>query len=199
MAYEHARGVPHLLNGAMPSVHDQLWERLRSPLPPWNHRSSIYVSYDTHFDTTHQSGANARPMIEAHCHTNSQDLISEKKKLLGEKDVGPTCGFTASPKVGPGPLLISCEPSTLTYMLQAKTKGKACTHALPHATAASKPTSLLSEGSSATTCTRAPEPAPLPRRGLTLPRVPSLWTSHLYLWGVWRCHISQGSGPRISA
>jgi hypothetical protein len=38
-------------------------------------------------------------MAEAHYHINSQDRISEK--LHGKKDVVPTCGFTASPEVGP--------------------------------------------------------------------------------------------------
>jgi hypothetical protein len=37
-------------------------------------------------------------MAESHYHTNSQDRILEK--LRGEKDVGPTCGFTTSPEVG---------------------------------------------------------------------------------------------------
>jgi hypothetical protein len=38
-------------------------------------------------------------MTEVHCHTNNQDLISEK--LCGEKDVGLTYDFMASPEVGP--------------------------------------------------------------------------------------------------
>jgi hypothetical protein len=80
-------------------------------------------------------------MAEEHCHTNSQDLISEK--LCGEKDVDPTCGFMASPEVRSG---------TPAYMLRAKTKGKACTHMLPRATTALKPTSRLREGTSATMC-----------------------------------------------
>jgi hypothetical protein len=37
---------------------------------------------------------------EAHYHSNSQDGILEK--LHGERDVGPTCGFIASPEVGSG-------------------------------------------------------------------------------------------------
>jgi hypothetical protein len=42
----------------------------------------------------------------------------------------------------------------LTYMLQAKTKGKVCVHTLPRATAVLKPTSLLREGSGAAICLR---------------------------------------------
>jgi hypothetical protein len=39
-------------------------------------------------------------MAEAHYHTNSQDQILEK--LRGERDVGPTYEFTASPEEGQG-------------------------------------------------------------------------------------------------
>jgi hypothetical protein len=51
----------------------------------------------------HQSDVNARPMAEVHCHTNNQDLISEK--LRGEKDIGPIYKFMASPKMGPGAIV----------------------------------------------------------------------------------------------
>jgi hypothetical protein len=47
----------------------------------------------------HKSDVDACPMVEVHYHINSQDRISEK--LHGKKDVVPTCGFTASPEVGP--------------------------------------------------------------------------------------------------
>jgi hypothetical protein len=60
-------------------------------------------------------------------------------------------------------------------MLQAKTKGKVCVHALPRATAASEPTSLLREGSGAATC-------------------PRLQTPHLCLGGLRRCHVPRGPG-----
>jgi hypothetical protein len=53
-----------------------------------------------------------------------------------------------------GPLSISYRLDTPTYMLQAKTKGKACTHMLPHGTVTLEPASLLREGSSGATCPR---------------------------------------------
>jgi hypothetical protein len=40
------------------------------------------------------------------------------------------------------------------YMLQAKTKGKVCTHVLPRAIVAPEPTSMLREGFSTATCPR---------------------------------------------
>jgi hypothetical protein len=49
---------------------------------------------------THQLDANAYSMAGVNYHTNSQDRILEK--LRWERDVGPTCEFTASPEVGPG-------------------------------------------------------------------------------------------------
>jgi hypothetical protein len=52
------------------------------------------------------------------------------------------------------PLSVPSRPGTSSYMLHAKSNGKACTHVLPHATTASEPTSLLREGSSPATCPR---------------------------------------------
>jgi hypothetical protein len=49
-------------------------------------------------------------------------------------------------------LSVPCRPGTSTYMLQNNTKGKICFHALPHATMASEPSSLLREGSDTATC-----------------------------------------------
>jgi hypothetical protein len=68
----------------------------------------------------------------------------------------------------------------LTYMLQAKTKDKACVHALPRATLASESASLFMEGSDAATCTR-------------------LRTPPLRLGGVRRCHASLSTGPYLAA
>jgi hypothetical protein len=42
-------------------------------------------------------------MAEAHYHTNYQDGISEM--LPGERDVGPTYGFTTSSEVGSGDII----------------------------------------------------------------------------------------------
>jgi hypothetical protein len=66
------------------------------------------------------------------------------------------------------------------YMLQAKTKGKACAHVLPRATTAPEFASLLREGSDAATCPKTLDP-------------------HLCLGGVWCYHVSQGSRPYTSA
>jgi hypothetical protein len=67
----------------------------------------------------------------------------------------------------------------LTYMLQAKTKEKACVHALPRATLASESASLFMEGSDAATCTR-------------------LRTPPLCLGGLRHCHVPRGSGPHLT-
>jgi hypothetical protein len=64
-------------------------------------------------------------------------------------------------------------------MLQAKSKGKACTHTLPRATATPEPASLLREGSGATTC-------------------PRLRTLPLRQGGLQRCHVPRGSRPRLT-
>jgi hypothetical protein len=75
-------------------------------------------------------------------------------------------------------LLVSCRLGTPAYRLQVKTKDKVCAHALPRATAAPKPASLLREGTGVATCPKAPDPIPLPRRAPALPRVLRLWTPH---------------------
>jgi hypothetical protein len=66
-----------------------------------------------------------------------------------------------------------------TNKLQDKTKGKVCIHALPHATAALEPTSLLREDSSAAT-------------------YPRLRTPPLRLGGLQCCHVARGSGPCLT-
>jgi hypothetical protein len=58
------------------------------------------VSHDVHFNMMRQSGMDTCAKEEEHYHSNSQDGISEK--LRGERDVGPTCGFTTSSEVGSG-------------------------------------------------------------------------------------------------
>jgi hypothetical protein len=65
------------------------------------------------------------------------------------------------------------------YMLQAKTKGKACTYALPPATTAPEPASLLMEGSDVSTC-------------------PMLWTPPFHLGGLRHCHVPRGFGLRLT-
>jgi hypothetical protein len=146
---------------------------------------------------THQSDADACPMVEAHYHTNSQDQISEM--LCGEKDVGPTYVFTASPDMGPGATIGTMQTEHPVYMLQAKTKGKAYAYTLPCATVALEPISLLREGSNAVTCPEALNHASSSRRCLALPRVLRLRTQPHHPGGVRRCHASLGTGPRLTA
>jgi hypothetical protein len=69
-------------------------------------------------------------------------------------DVGSTCGFTASPDVGLRVTVDTLQTRYSAYMLQAKTKCKACVNTLSCATAAPEPGSLLREGSDVTTCLR---------------------------------------------
>jgi hypothetical protein len=78
-----------------------------------------------------------------------------------------------------GPLSVPCRPGTPAYMLQAKTKVKACAHGLPRATAAPEPASLLREGSDAATC-------------------PGLRTPPLRLGGFRRCHVPRCFGPHLT-
>jgi hypothetical protein len=167
------------------------------PLPPWNHHNNAFISHDVHFNMTHQSDADACPMAEAHYHTNSQDQISEM--LCGERDVGPTCAFTTSPDMGPGATIGTMQTEHPAYMLQAKTKGKAYAYALPCATVALEPISLLREGSNAITCPEALNPASSSRRCLALPRVLRLRTQPHHPGGVRRCHASLGTRPRLTA
>jgi hypothetical protein len=93
-------------------------------------------------------------MAEAHYY-NRQDENSEK--LHGEKEVGPTCGFTASPEVG-----LEATVSTLQTeypRMQASSQEKE-----------------WGVQPCATTCPTAPEPASLVRRAPTPPRVSWLQT-----------------------
>jgi hypothetical protein len=76
-------------------------------------------------------------------------------------------------------LSVPCRLGTPAYMLQAKSKGKACAHALPRATVAPEPASLLREGSGAATC-------------------PSLLTPSLRLGGLWCCHMPRGPRPHLT-
>jgi hypothetical protein len=55
------------------------------------------------------------------------------------------------------------------------------------------------EGSGAATCRTAPDSASLLRRASMLPRAPQLWTPPLCSGGLRSCHVSHGSGPRLSA
>jgi hypothetical protein len=52
-----------------------------------------------HYNTNQKLSAATRSLTGAHYHFNRQDHISEEPH--GERDVGPTYGFLASPEVGP--------------------------------------------------------------------------------------------------
>jgi hypothetical protein len=85
--------------------------------------------------------------------------------------------------------------STPAYRLQAKSKGKACGHALPHDVAALEPASLPREGSDIVMCHEVLDPASPLRRAPTLPCLPQHWTAPRRLRGLRCCHMSFGSGP----
>jgi hypothetical protein len=177
-------------------------------MPPWNHRSSVFVSYDTHFDTTHQSGANARPMIEAHCHTNSQDLISES--YLGKRMFDPPVGSQPLPRWARGHYRYPMDrvpPRTCFKLRQRAKHAPTRCHmppqlrnlppclvrapVLPPVSGLRSPHLCLG-GVCAASCPKSSDLAPLPMRGLTLPYISRLQTSHLRLGGVRRCYVSHG-------
>jgi hypothetical protein len=83
-------------------------------------------------------------------------------------------------------------------MLQAKIKGMVYTHALPRATTAPEPASLLWEGSSAATCPRLRTPPPCLGRALVLPCVQGSGPLLLALGGLWCCHVLRGFGPHLT-
>jgi hypothetical protein len=56
-----------------------------------------------------------------------------QKSNAGKSDVDPTYGFTAPLEVDLGVTIGTLQTSYCTYILRAKTKGKICAHALPHA------------------------------------------------------------------
>jgi hypothetical protein len=94
--------------------------------------------------------------------------------------LAPPAGSLPLPRWAWGPLSVPSRPGTPGNMLQVKTKGKVCVHALPHATSAPEPASLLREGSNVATCPRLRTP---PRR----------------LGEVRRCHASLSTGSRLTA
>jgi hypothetical protein len=108
-------------------------------------------------------------MAEVHYHTNSQDQISEK--LCGERDVGPTCGFTASTKVGSGATVgtLHTRYPRVQASSQDKEQGMHPRVATCHRSSGTCLPAL--EDSDVATCPKAPDPAPAPR-------------------GLRRCHMS---------
>jgi hypothetical protein len=112
------------------------------------------------------------------------------------------------------PLSVPCRPGIPTYKLQAKTKSRACVHALPralwlrtpppysgrlqwcHASHGCRPRLPAQEGFVVAMCPVDPDLASLLRRGLVPPHVPRLRISPLYSGGLLCCHMSHGSGPR---
>jgi hypothetical protein len=99
--------------------------------------------------------------------------------LHGERDAGPTYGSLPLLRWAQGPLSVPSRLGTPAYIIQAKTKVKACTHALSRATAAPEPASLLREGSGAATCLRV--------------RTPPFRLGELRC-----CHVPRGSGPHLT-
>jgi hypothetical protein len=148
-----------------------------------------------------QSDMHTCPMVEAHYHTNSQGRVLEK--LHWEKDVGPTCGFTASPEVGPGATIGTLH----TGFPRVHASGQDKRHGMhPHAT-------TCHHGTGTCYVSKAQDPSPPPRRalalpcaqrlrtptpsrrGLALPRVPQHRTPFRCYEGIQQRHASFGFGP----
>jgi hypothetical protein len=68
-----------------------------------HHHDCISV-HDTHYAADHQSRAVTCPRRQGRT-TDSTAKVKFQKSWAGKRYVGPTCGFAASPEVGPGPTI----------------------------------------------------------------------------------------------
>jgi hypothetical protein len=161
-------------------------------LPPWNHSSSACIIHGMHFGMMHQLDADACPMVEAHYHINNQHRILEK--LHGETDVGPTCGFIASPEVGQGATVGTMQTGHPHVQASKQDKGQDMhpRAAICHRSSRTCPPPPYLGGH--VTCSKAPDPTPPPRRAPALPRVLGLWTPPHHLGGLRRSHTSLSTG-----
>jgi hypothetical protein len=96
-----------------------------------------------------------------------------------KRNVGPTCGFAASPEV---------DPRATIGTLQI---------GYPHVHASSKDQGQGMRLCTAT-CPMTPDPASPPRRAPTLPRDPQHWASPLRPGGLQRFQASLSIRPRLS-
>jgi hypothetical protein len=115
---------------------------------------------------------------------------------MGKKMLAPLAGSLPHSRWAWGPLSVPCRPGTPAYMLQAKTKVKACAHGLPRATAAPEPASLLREGSDTATCPGLRTP-PLRLGGFRRWHMPRCFRPH-HPGGVRRCQSSLNTGSRLT-
>jgi hypothetical protein len=99
-----------------------------------------------------------------------------QKSRTGKRGVGPTCGFTASPKVGMGANVGTLQTEYPRVQTSSQDKGWVMQ---PHAA----------------TCPVALGHASLLSRALVLPCVSWLQTLPLCLGGVWHYHASHSSRP----
>jgi hypothetical protein len=118
--------------------------------------------------------------------------------------LAPPAGSKPLPRWARGPLLVPCKLNTPAYMLQDKTRGGVCIHALPHFSRHWTPTPYLgglwdchmfrgsgphpasNVGSGATTCHMAPNPH------LTMQEGSSADTHPMALCGPWVMKIKKG-------
>jgi hypothetical protein len=143
-----------------------------------------------HYSTTPQSNA-AMCLWNQKCTTTSTDRRRVQDSRVGRRRVGPTRGFVASPEVGPGGTVGTLQTGYPYIQVLSQGKERDVYPRIATCTAASDPAfcqgglrhrHVLSgfgphlparEGSSATMCTMAPDPASLQRRALAPSRV--LW------------------------
>jgi hypothetical protein len=109
----------------------------------------------------------------------------------GRRRVGPTCGFTASPEVGPRATVDTLQTGYPYTQASSQDKERACTHmpprALQHRFQPPSQGGLQGYHMSNGSRSRLPD-----RRTPTLPRVPWLWTLPPCRGGLWctTCHIA---------
>jgi hypothetical protein len=111
--------------------------------------------------------------------SNQQSRQSFRKAALGKR-CWPHLQVHCLSQGGPrGHCRYPVYRGTPRTCFRPRKKGKVCVHALPCATTTTEPTTLLREGSDATTC-------------------PRLWIPPLHLGWLQRCHVPRGSAPHLA-
>jgi hypothetical protein len=144
-----------------------------------------------HYGADRQLSAATHPLTRAHYHFNCQDQISEES--CRERDVGPTCEFTASPEVGPGATIGTLQTRYPRVQASSQDSGqdvhpRAATHPatpgrptphpssgglrLCHASRGSGPHHASEMGSDVPACHMALEPTASHKRASVLARIP---------------------------
>jgi hypothetical protein len=143
-----------------------------------------------HYGADRQLSAATHPLTRAHYHFNCQDQISEES--CRERDVGPTCEFTASPEVGPGATIGTLQTRYPRVQASSQDSGqdvhpRAATHPatpgrptphpssgglrLCHASRGSGPHHASEMGSDVPACHMALEPTASHKRASVLARI----------------------------